>query len=113
MLKVRCASALSEFGIPTNRERHVPNEIEHKYLVLKEAWKPSTSGVLYRQGYLSSTKERVVQVRIAGDRAYLTVKGPATGVTRLEFEYPIPIDNVCDHARPSLRAAANRKDALP
>src|SRR5271167_3301810 len=32
-----------------NKERHVPSEIEHKYLVLKEAWKPSTSGVLYRQ----------------------------------------------------------------
>jgi hypothetical protein len=30
-----------------------------------EAWKPSTSGVLYRQGYLSSTKERVARVRIA------------------------------------------------
>ena len=69
----------------------MPSEIERKYLVLKEAWKPSTSGVLYRQGYLSSTIERVVRVRIAGDRAYLTVKGPATGVTRLEFEYPIPI----------------------
>ena len=34
----------------------MPSEIEHKYLVLKEAWKPSTSGVLYRPGYLSSTK---------------------------------------------------------
>ena len=42
---------------------------------------------------MSSTKERVVRVRIAADRAYLTVKGPATGVTRLEFEYPIPIDD--------------------
>ena len=71
----------------------MPSEIEHKYLVLKEVWKPSRSGVLYRQGYLSSTKERVVRVRIAGDRAYLTVKGPTTGVTRLEFEYPIPIDD--------------------
>ena len=71
----------------------MPNEIEHKYLVLKDVWKPSTSGVLYRQGYLSSTKERVVRVRIAGDLAYLTVKGPTTGVTRLEFEYPIPVND--------------------
>jgi CYTH domain-containing protein len=81
------------FGIPINRERHVPNEIEHKYLVLKEVWRPSTHGVLYRQGYLTSTKECAVRVRIAGDRAYLTVKGPTTGVTRLEFKYPIPIDD--------------------
>ena len=78
-------------GILINKERHVASEIEHKYLVLKEAWRPSTPGVLYRQGYLSSTKECAVRVRIAGDKAYLTVKGPSTGVTRLEFEYPIPI----------------------
>ena len=35
----------------------------------------------------------MVRVRIAGDKAYLTVKGPTTGVTRLEFEYSIPIDD--------------------
>ena len=69
----------------------MPNEIEHKYLVRRNVWKPSTPGVLYRQGYLSSATERVVRVRIAGDKAYLTVKGITTGVTRLEFEYAIPI----------------------
>ena len=66
-------------------------EIEHKYLVQRGAWTPKDSGVLYRQGYLSSAKERVVRVRIAGDRAYLTVKGLTTGVTRLELDYPIPV----------------------
>lgn len=69
----------------------MPHEIEHKYLVRKDAWKPSAPGVLYRQGYLSSVKERVVRVRIAGDKGYLTVKGLTTGVTRLEFEYAIPL----------------------
>jgi adenylate cyclase len=66
-------------------------EIEHKYLVQRNVWTPKDSGVLYRQGYLSLVKERVVRVRIAGDRGYLTVKGLTTGVTRLEFEYPIPL----------------------
>lgn len=66
-------------------------EIEHKYLVRREAWKPSKPGVLYRQGYLSFDKERVVRVRIAGQKGYLTVKGVATGITRLEFEYEIPV----------------------
>jgi len=66
-------------------------EIERKYLIQRNVWTPKASGVLYRQGYLSSVKERVVRVRIAGDRAYLTVKGLTTGVTRLEFEYPIPV----------------------
>src|SRR6516165_4308327 len=69
----------------------MPNEIEHKYLVRRNVWKPSTPGVLYRKGYLSSATERVVRVRIAGDKAYLTVKGITTGVTPLEFEYAIPI----------------------
>ncbi len=69
----------------------MPQEIEHKYLVRLEIWKPSESGVLYRQGYLSTAEERVVRVRIAGEEAFLTVKGPAHGITRLELEYPIPM----------------------
>ena len=69
----------------------MPQEIERKYLVRLEHWKPTTAGVLYRQGYLSSVKERVVRVRIAGEQAYLTIKGLMRGVTRLEFEYAIPV----------------------
>jgi adenylate cyclase len=71
----------------------MPQEIEHKYLVRIEDWKPTTAGVLYRQGYLSSVKELVVRVRIAGEQAFLTVKGLTRGVTRLEFEYAIPVSD--------------------
>ena len=46
----------------------MPQEIEHKYLVRLEDWNPTTAGVLYRQGYLSSVKERVVRVRSPGSR---------------------------------------------
>ena len=60
-------------------------------LVRLEHWKPTAAGVLYREGYLSSVKERVVRVRIAGERAHLTIKGLMRGVTRLEFEYAIPV----------------------
>ena len=35
--------------------------------------------MLYRPGYLSSVKERVARVRIAGDRGFLTIKGLTTG----------------------------------
>jgi adenylate cyclase len=96
-------------------EKQMASEIEHKYLVRQDAWKPSTSGVLYRQGYLSSVKDRVVRVRIAGDQAYLTVKGLTTGVTRLEFEYPIPVadatimlDRLCE--RPLIEKTRYRED---
>jgi adenylate cyclase len=66
-------------------------EIERKYLVRLDVWKPTNAGVLYRQGYLSSVEERSVRVRIAGEQAYLTIKGPTYGITRLEFEYAIPV----------------------
>ena len=68
-------------------------EIEHKYLVRTDLWRPAGPGVLYRQGYLSSASARVVRVRVAGDRAFLTVKGPSAGLARAEFEYPIPLDD--------------------
>jgi adenylate cyclase len=78
-------------------------EIERKYLVDTRLWRPAGAGVLYRQGYLSSVKERVVRVRLAGERGFLTVKGIATGIGRLEFEYPIPqedaatlLDELCE-----------------
>jgi CYTH domain-containing protein len=36
-------------------------------------------------------QQATVRVRIAGDRAFLTLKGATTGITRLEFEYEIPV----------------------
>jgi len=65
-------------------------EIERKFLVRGEAWKALAAGVLFRQGYLNSAKERVVRVRTMGDAAALTVKGITVGATRLEFEYDVP-----------------------
>jgi adenylate cyclase len=78
-------------------------EIERKYVVNTAAWKPAGAGIHFKQGYLNSQKERVVRVRIEGDRAKLTIKGPSVGVTRSEFEYSIPVedatpllDNLCE-----------------
>jgi CYTH domain-containing protein len=68
-------------------------EIERKYVVNTAAWKPAGAGTHFKQGYLNSQKERVVRVRIEGDRAKLTIKGPSVGVTRSEFEYPIPVED--------------------
>jgi adenylate cyclase len=65
-------------------------EIERKYLVRGEAWRELAPGLRYRQGYLSTVKERTVRVRTVGDHGYLTVKGVTIGATRREFEYEIP-----------------------
>jgi adenylate cyclase len=81
----------------------VGKEIERKFLVTSDAWKQGATGKRYRQGYLSTHKERTVRVRIAGDAAFLTIKGLTIGTTRAEFEYPIPmadaaemLDNLCE-----------------
>lgn len=66
-------------------------EIERKFLVDPCIWKPEGAGVPIRQGYLSSVKERVVRVRIAGPEAFLTIKGVTETLSRPEFEYPIPL----------------------
>jgi adenylate cyclase len=68
----------------------MPLEIERKFLVDRNLWKPSGEGVLYRQGYICADADRVVRVRVAGPRAFLGVKGIKTGITRYEFEYEIP-----------------------
>ena len=66
-------------------------EIERKFLVVGDAWKALADGVRYRQGYLSVVKERTVRVRTIGDRGTLTIKGLTRGISRLEFEYDIPV----------------------
>ncbi len=66
-------------------------EIERKFLVKNTDFKELAQGEMYRQGYLSSAKECTVRVRIAGSGAFITVKGPAIGLTRAEYEYAIPL----------------------
>ena len=65
-------------------------EIERKFLVRGEQWREG-AGVHYSQGYLNRDKERTVRVRIAGECAFLTIKGVPRGASRLEFEYGIPV----------------------
>lgn len=67
-------------------------EIERKYLVDLEKLGTLENGSRIKQGYLSTNKEAVVRVRVKNDKAYLTIKGSNIGVTRLEFEYEIPLD---------------------
>lgn len=59
-------------------------EIERKFLVRSMGWKAGAVGIPYRQGYLCRQETRTVRVRIAGDEAYLTIKGQALGIARLE-----------------------------
>lgn len=67
-------------------------EIERKFLVVGNDWRSQSTGVAYRQGYIETAKPgQSVRVRIAGEKGYLTIKGPAVGLSRSEYEYEIPL----------------------
>ena len=76
-------------------------EIERKFLITGDAWRGRGTSSVFRQGYLSTVKERTV--RVAGDQGSITIKGITIGATRTEFEYPIPftdadamLDELCE-----------------
>lgn len=66
-------------------------EIERKFLLKNDDWRLNAVGTPYRQGYLSSEKKATVRIRVQGNAAVITIKGPAKGMTRDEFEYNIPV----------------------
>jgi adenylate cyclase len=69
-------------------------EIERKFKINSEEWenlmKPKPLAIC--QGYLSRDKGCVVRVRTKGDKGYLTVKGKNESITRLEYEFEIPVE---------------------
>jgi adenylate cyclase len=67
-------------------------EIERKFLIDLAKWKPTKTSVKIEQGYLSADPERVVRVRVAGQKSYLSIKGKTTGISRIEMEYEIPLN---------------------
>ena len=78
-------------------------EIEKKFLVKGSQWKSLAKGTPYRQGYLSTVKERTVRVRTIDEKGFLTIKGITIGISRMEFEYEIPaseagqmLDKLCE-----------------
>jgi adenylate cyclase len=67
------------------------DEIERKYRVKYEIFPRTDNQIVMKQGYLSVDPSRVVRVRIEGSKAWLTIKGKMTGITRSEYEYDIPV----------------------
>jgi len=64
-------------------------ETERKFLVRDTSILTGRSGRRLVQGYLG-TEPATSRVRIAGDDAFLTIKGPPKGISCGEWEYPIP-----------------------
>jgi CYTH domain-containing protein len=65
-------------------------EIERKFLLRDLSILAGLTGRRLVQGYIS-TSPNTTRVRIAGADAFLTIKGPPTGISCDEFEFPIPL----------------------
>ena len=69
-------------------------EIERKFLVNDFSFKKEAfTQKIIKQGYLNTDKNRVVRIRVADEKAYLTIKGKTneSGTTRFEWEKEIDI----------------------
>lgn len=68
----------------------MPLEIERKFLVTGDGWRNAvTSQRRFRDGLLAQFGGGKVRVRLATDRAWVTIKGPRAGLTRSEYEYEV------------------------
>jgi len=78
-------------------------EIERKFLVDASRLPTLPDPIVMKQGYIPSSGV-TVRVRLAGNHAFLTLKGRTRGVTRSEFEYAVPpedadamLEELCMH----------------
>ena len=70
----------------------MPREIERKFLMKDASWRAKAGrGVELIQGYLPTKDKLTARVRLAGKKAWLTIKGPSQGMARDEYEYAIPV----------------------
>lgn len=68
-------------------------EIERKFLVHGDFKKESRQSISITQGYLSSTPQSTVRIRIRDKQAFITIKGKSnsSGTQRYEWEKEIPV----------------------
>jgi len=70
-------------------------EIERKFLVINDDWrKQAVSSSRMVQGYLANNADTSsVRVRIDGDQANLNIKSGRISIRRMEYEYPVPLED--------------------
>lgn len=72
-------------------------EIERKFLLKNDLWRQQVAKKThFIQGYLNQIEENSskssVRIRIEGDQANINIKSLEIGLSRDEYEYPIPVD---------------------
>ena len=67
-------------------------EIERKFLVANNDWMLDVKSSSHlHDGLLSKSRENKVRIRIQSGEASITVKSKKNGLSRAEYEYPIPL----------------------
>ena len=90
-------------------------EIERKFLLKDDSWKKlpgGGEGVPCFQAYfaLEDPAKGCVRLRILGEKAFLTIKGPTSGFSRDEFEFEIPLKDAEEmRSLPSLGSRLEKK----
>jgi adenylate cyclase len=71
----------------------MPREIERKFLLRDDGWRAAAvERRRMTQGYVASAPRVSVRVRLAGEEAAINIKAGGLVASRLEYEYPIPVD---------------------
>ena len=69
-------------------------EIERKFLLQSDDWRNEVqSSTRLIQGYLVRGDNMAIRVRIKGESAEINIKQTRDGISRLEYEYEIPLDD--------------------
>lgn len=87
-------------------------EIERKFLPRDNSWRNFvTESIVMKQRYLPFAENASAsgRVRIAGSRAFLTLKSAVKGFSRSEFEYEIPVSDASEILRTICSGAAIEK----
>ena len=67
-------------------------ETERKFLVVDDSWRGAIrESINYRQGYLAGNDRASIRVRVDDRGAKINIKGATVGVSRLEYEYDVPL----------------------
>lgn len=73
-------------------------ETERKFLVKGDFKHLAVKNISITQAYLSKDPDRTIRIRIADDKAYITIKGRfiSKTVSRSEWEYQIPVHEAAE-----------------
>jgi adenylate cyclase len=78
----------------TRYDTGMAKEIERKFLVINDHWRrDATRSTHYTQGYFTTNASCSIRVRISGEKASLNIKSATLGITRTEYDYPLPLED--------------------